>query len=615
MCRVFSYDGIHDPAILAINGASAAMAISDVPCAGPIGAVRVGLVGDRLVINPSDSDMVTSKLNIIVACSDDRIVMAEGQGAEVEEARFCEAVQMGLTSVQPIIAAIQQFSKECGVAKRCFDPFLPPEYVEKHMSTFSDQIIAVLLNVAHSKTSRDDNLFGILDVAKEQLLASHEYTNTRLVQDSFWKLVGHCYGDLVLDRGVRCDGRLVNELRPISCETDIFPTLHGSSLFRRGETAVFSAVTMDTPDKVSKLDLVTRIIEGKQHKNFMLHYDFPPYATNTIGQNIGIQRRREIGHGLLAEKALQSQVPGDFPFTTRVACEVTDSNGSSSMASVCGASLALFDAGVPMTAATAGVACGLVTQSGCHDNDTFPKYKILTDILGFEDAVGNMDFKMAGTRHGITSLQVDVKNMLGIPIDLFEEAVHISKEARHQVLDVMATTQSCPRSTTKPSAPCSVTLQVPGNKRSMVFSTGSNCVKAKLGIENEIYFHDINESTIAVYSYDQATMDRLLPKIKALLENGVDLEFGKPYSFKVAEIRTYGVLLQVTSTCTSLLHVNEMSPEVLQKFNKRTLKVSDEVPEVYYIGKNELTGRQSITQKEAILAEARRKLENTQKKT
>ncbi|NXT34342.1 PNPT1 nucleotidyltransferase, partial [Pelecanoides urinatrix] len=383
LCNLLAVDGVNDPDVLAINGASAALALSDIPWNGPIGAVRVGLVDGETIINPTRKQMSSSALNLVVAgAPQNQVVMLEATAENILQQDFCHAIKVGVKHTQQIIQGIQQLVKERGVVKRTVQKLFvaPEEIVECTKKLAFNKIYAVFTDSSHDKISRDEAINKIRLETEEQLKEKFPGAEPYEIMESFNVVSKDIFRNLVLNEYRRCDGRDLTSLRDIKCEVNMFKMLHGSALFQRGQTqVVLCTVTFDSIESSVKSDLISTAVSGIKDKNFMLHYEFPPYATNEIGKVTGMNRR-ELGHGALAERALKPIIPQDFPFTIRVTSEVLESNGSSSMASACGGSLALMDAGVPVSSAVAGVAIGLITKCSLEKGD-IEDYRLLTDIL------------------------------------------------------------------------------------------------------------------------------------------------------------------------------------------------------------------------------------------
>ncbi|KAG1926198.1 polyribonucleotide nucleotidyltransferase [Pimephales promelas] len=454
LCNILAADGVNDPDVLAINGASAALALSDIPWSGPIGAVRVGLVDGEFLVNPSRSEMNRSSLNLVIAGAPaSQVVMIEAAAENVLQQDFSHAVKLGVKHTQLIVQAIQQMSRELKVSKRSPARLFTAsaEMVDYTRLLTSAKIYAVFTDFTHDKISRDEAINKIRLEAEEQIREKFPQAETFEVVEAFNSVSREIFRNLVLQEYRRCDGRDLTSLRNISCEVDVFKPLHGSALFQRGQTQVLCSVTFDSLESSLKTDVITTALSGVKDKNFMLHYEFPPYATNEIGR-MGGTNRRELGHGALAEKALRPIIPADFPFTIRVTSEVLESNGSSSMASVCGGSLALMDAGVPVSSAVAGVAIGLISRASPEKPSEIQDYRLLTDILGIEDYNGDMDFKMAGSSKGITALQADVK-IPGLPLKIVMEAIQQATVAKREILAIMNKSIAKPRSSRKENGP------------------------------------------------------------------------------------------------------------------------------------------------------------------
>ncbi|KAJ7400557.1 Polyribonucleotide nucleotidyltransferase 1, mitochondrial [Pitangus sulphuratus] len=467
LCNLLAVDGVNDPDILAINGASAALALSDIPWNGPIGAVRVGLVDGETVINPTRKQMSSSALNLVVAgAPQSQVVMLEATAENVLQQDLCHAIKVGVKHTQHVIQGIQQLVKERGVVKRTGQKLFmaPEEIVECARKLASNKIYAVFTDTSHDKISRDEAINKIRLETEEQLKEKFPEAEPYEIMESFNVVSKDIFRNLVLNEYRRCDGRDLTSLRDIKCEVNMFKMLHGSALFQRGQTQVLCTVTFDSLESSVKSDLISTVVRcTKTAENVSLSArfkpqvnplfftpQFPPYATNEIGKVTGMNRR-ELGHGALAERALKPVIPPDFPFTIRVTSEVLESNGSSSMASACGGSLALMDAGVPVSSAVAGVAIGLITKCSQEKGD-IEDYRLLTDILGIEDYFGDMDFKMAGTNKGITALQVDLK-LPGIPIKIVMEAIQQATAAKREILHIMNQTLAKPRPNRKESGP------------------------------------------------------------------------------------------------------------------------------------------------------------------
>ncbi|XP_055484744.1 polyribonucleotide nucleotidyltransferase 1, mitochondrial [Psammomys obesus] len=538
LCNLLAVDGINEPDILAINGASAALSLSDIPWNGPVGAVRIGMIDGECVVNPTRKEMSSSTLNLVVAgAPKSQIVMLEASAENILQQDFCHAIKVGVKHTQQIIQGIEQLVRGIGVAKRTPQKiFTPsPEIVKYTHKLAMEKLYAVFTDYEHDKISRDEAVNKIRLDTEEQLKEKFPEVDQFEIIESFNVVAKEVFRSIVLNEYKRCDGRDLTSLRNISCEVDMFKTLHGSALFQRGQTQVLCTVTFDSLESSIKSDQIITAINGVKDKNFMLHYEFPPYATNEIGKVTGINRR-ELGHGALAEKALCPVIPKDFPFTIRVTSEVLESNGSSSMASACGGSLALMDAGVPISSAVAGVAVGLVTKNNPEKGE-IEDYRLLTDILGIEDYNGDMDFKIAGTNKGITALQADIK-LPGIPIKIVMEAIQQASVAKKEILQIMNKTISKPRISRKENGPVVETVKVPLSKRAKFVGPGGYHLK-KLQAETGVTISQVDEETFSIFAPTPSAMHEARDFITELCRDDQEqqLEFGAVYTATITEIR------------------------------------------------------------------------------
>ncbi len=476
VCNLLSVDGCHDPDVVALNAVSASLASSDIPWGGPVGAVRVGCVDRRkVVVSPTRKEMAESSLNLLVT-GDARghVVMLEAEADNLDRAVFLDAVEAGLESCSIIAKQIRRLFRD--MAKRSSTSSSGTSAEEEKVSELRQEVDllcrqkvrAIFWDDSHDKISRDHATFEVRNAAAEAL-ASKGATYAQ-VNECFGQMCRELVAELVLDEGRRVDGRGTEGLRRINCETGLHSPLHGSALFQRGQTQVLCTVSLDSIESSLKSDAVSVLTGALKEKNFFLHYEFPPYATNEIGRaGGGASGRRELGHGALAEKALRAAIPKDYPFAIRLTSEVLESNGSSSMASVCGGTLALLDAGVPLAHNVAGVAVGLVSRRREGEEETMD-YQPLLDILGLEDFLGDMDFKMAGTKEGITALQTDVK-LPGIPLAVVREATNLGGKGLQVILKIMSGCRSTPR-TDNANLPMTEVLDVPRHKRGKFVGPG-----------------------------------------------------------------------------------------------------------------------------------------------
>ncbi|KAF6105556.1 polyribonucleotide nucleotidyltransferase 1 [Phyllostomus discolor] len=458
-----------------------------------------------------------------------------------------------------------------------------------------ERLYAVFTDYKHDKISRDEAVNKIRLDTEEQLREKFPEVDSYEIIESFNVVAKDVFRSIILNEYKRCDGRDLTSLRNISCEIDIFKILHGSALFQRGQTQVLCTVTFDSLESSIKSDRIITAINGIKDKNFMLHYEFPPYATNEIGKVTGVNRR-ELGHGALAEKALYPVIPKDFPFTIRVTSEVLESNGSSSMASACCGSLALMDAGVPISSAVAGVAIGLVTKNN-PDKDEIEDYRLLTDILGIEDYNGDMDFKIAGTNKGITALQADIK-LPGIPLKIVMEAIQQASVAKKEILQIMNKIISKPRASRKENGPVVETVQVPLSKRAKFVGPGGYNLK-KLQAETGVTISQVDEETFSVFAPTPSAMHEAKDFITEICKDDQEqqLEFGAVYTATITEIRDIGVMVKLYPNMTPvLLHNSQLDQRKIQHPTALGLEVGQTI-QVKYFGRDPADGRMRLSRK------------------
>ncbi|XP_030777562.1 polyribonucleotide nucleotidyltransferase 1, mitochondrial isoform X2 [Rhinopithecus roxellana] len=589
LCNLLAVDGVNEPDVLAINGASVALSLSDIPWNGPVGAVRIGMIDGEYVVNPTRKEMSSSTLNLVVAgAPKSQIVMLEASAENILQQDFCHAIKVGVKYTQQIIQGIQQLVKEIGVTKRTPQKlFTPSPEIVKHTHKLAmERLYAVFTDYEHEKVSRDEAVNKIRLDTEEQLKEKFPEADPYEIIESFNVVAKEVFRSIILNEYKRCDGRDLTSLRNISCEVDTFKTLHGSALFQRGQTQVLCTVTFDSLESSIKSDQVITAINGIKDKNFMLHYEFPPYATNEIGKLTGLNRR-EIGHGALAEKALYPVIPKDFPFTIRVTSEILESNGSSSMASACGGSLALMDS---------GVAIGLVTRTDPEKGE-IEDYRLLTDILGIEDYNGDMDFKIAGTNKGITALQADIK-LPGIPIKIVMEAIQQASVAKKEILQIMNKTISKPRASRKENGPVVETVQVPLSKRAKFVGPGGYNLK-KLQAETGVTISQVDEETFSVFAPTPSAMHEARDFITEICKDDQEqqLEFGAVYTATITEIRDTGVMVKLYPNMTAvLLHNTQLDQRKIKHPTALGLEVGQEI-QVKYFGRDPADGRMRLSRK------------------
>ncbi|XP_072525922.1 polyribonucleotide nucleotidyltransferase 1, mitochondrial [Salminus brasiliensis] len=599
LCNILAVDGVNHPDVLAINGASAALALSDIPWNGPVGAVRIGLIDGQFIVNPTRKEMSSSTLNLVVAgapCS--QVVMMEAAAENVLQQDLCHAVKLGVKHTQQIIHAIQQLAREQKVVKRTPSSVFiaPAEMVEYARKLASEKVYAVFTNFTHDKVSRDEAINKIRLDTEEKIKVMFPQAEPYEVIESFDIVSKEVFRNLVLNEYKRCDGRDLVSLRNISCEVDVFKPLHGSALFQRGQTQVLCTVTFDSLESSIKPDVITTALSGIKDKNFMLHYEFPPYATNEIGK-MGGMNRRELGHGALAEKALRPVIPKDFPFTIRVTSEVLESNGSSSMASACGGSLALMDAGVPISSPVAGVAIGLISRPSPEKYGEIQDYRLLTDILGIEDYIGDMDFKMAGTNKGITALQADVK-IPGLPLKLVMEAIQHATVAKREILAIMNKTISKPRASPKENGPLVENVRVPVSRRAQFVGPGGHNLR-RLQARTGVTISQVDEETFSVFAPTPNAMNEAQELITEICKDDQDqqLEFGAIYTATITEIRDVGVMVKLYPNMSPvLLHNSQLDHKRIQHPSALGLEVGQQI-QVKYFGRDPTDGRMRLSRK------------------
>ncbi len=536
--------------MLAINAASAALMISDVPWGGPVGAVRIAYVDGQLIANPSLQEMSESTLDLRVAGTKEAILMVEAGASEVTEDLMAEALQLAHASIQDVIAVQERMAREIGKPKREVDVALnDTDLIERVKAAIKDRITN-LLNQPYAKA----NLYGGIDqiktdYLKETLGEEPDPAELSRYGKAFDEAQRIIVRDRILYEGRRPDNRKVYEVRDISVETDISPRAHGSGLFTRGETQVLTLATLGTPKEAQELDN----LNGMDSKRYMHHYNFPPYATGET-KRVGGQSRREIGHGALAERALEPVLPNekDFPYTIRLVSEVLESNGSSSMASVCGSSLALMDSGVPISAAVSGVAMGLIMQGD--------RYVILTDILGTEDHLGDMDFKVAGTRNGITALQMDIK-IAGITPEIMAEALNRAKDARFYILEQMNKVIAQPRPELKAHVPRIETIMVPIDKIGAIIGPSGKNIRA-LQEETNTKIDIDDDGTVYIAAVDGEGFNEARERILALTETPV---IGRIYTGKCVRVADFGAFIEILPGVDGLVHISQLSTERIEK--------------------------------------------------
>jgi len=564
IATVLSADSENNPDILAMIGASAALEISDIPFYGPIAGTRVGRINGQLVINPSFESIKESDLEIIVAGSEDAVVMVEGGANILPEDAVLEAIMFGHRGTQEVIALQKELRKRVGKTKLV----VPEESIDSDLAAQVEQRAADRMRAAlaiAAKQERNNTLHDVVTETIESLLPEHEEKKgqIRSILDSIEKRI---IREQITGARKRIDGRSFTDIRPISCEVEVLPRTHGSALFTRGETQALVSTTLGTAADEQRIDALT----GETKKSFMLHYNFPPFSVGEA-RPLRSPSRRDIGHGALAERAIAKVLPRaeDFPYTIRIVSEILESNGSSSMATVCGSALSLMDAGVPITMPVAGIAMGLIKEG----ND----FIILSDILGDEDHIGDMDFKVAGTRAGITAIQMDIK-ITGLTQDILSSALNQAREGRLYILDIMQKTLKEPRPALSARAPKIITMQVrPDKVRDVIGPGGKNIrnIIAQTGAKIDVE----DDGKINIASADSASLEKAMAMIKELVQ---DAEIGQVYLGKVRKIMDFGAFVEILPGLDGLVHISQLDDthvknvrDVLNEGDEVLVKVLD----------------------------------------
>ena len=565
---LLSADGENDSDILSINGASAALMISDLPFAGPIGAVRVGRVGGEFVANPTHEQMESSDLDLVYVGNESNMVMFEGAADEIAEADFLEALKFGQDSIAPLVAAQKELCAAVGKAKREFTPrVVEPDVQEEAESIISDRITDALL--IQAKLEREAACNALKDEMAEKLIEKFGDENITgfIVGEAFYSIQKAAVRKLVLDDGKRLDGRGFDDMRQLTSEAGMIPRTHGSGLFARGETQGLSLVTLGTTDDTQSYDAYTG---GPNEKRFMLHYNFPHFSVGETGRIMG-PGRREIGHGALAERSIAPVIPNieDFPYAVRITAEIMESNGSTSMAAVCSGTLALLDAGVPLKRSVAGISIGLCTRT--NDNKEIEAYKLLTDIIGWEDAFCDMDCKIAGTDQGITGFQLDLK-LHGIPQSIMEEAIAKAKTARTEILANMGGCLAKEREEMSPYAPRIVTIPIDPSKIGELIGPGGKNIK-RIVEESGCEINIEDDGRVLVYSMSAEGLQVAKDCIEGIT---AEVEVGKLYRGKVVSIKDFGCFVEVLPGKDGLVHISELANFRVKK-TEDIVKDGDEI--------------------------------------
>ncbi len=584
---VYSADKENDPDVLGINGASCALALSDIPFHGPVGAVRIGMIDGEFVVNPTYAERAVSAINIMVVGTSDGIVMVESGAKEVSEENVLGAIEYAHTEIKKICAAIEELVKLAGKTKREVKPVeLDGEYMAAMTAKVGERLADALNTQKYPKFESYAMAKAIKDELKKELPEGDPHAGKKLSK-YFELLRENIFRDQVLNGRIRPDHRAFDKIRDVTVEIGVLPRVHGSALFTRGETQALVAATLGTTDDAQRMESY----EGEQKRKFMLHYNFPPFSVGEVGRMTGVGRR-EIGHGALAWRAIEAVLPAeeDSPYTLRVVSDILESNGSSSMATVCGASLALMAAGIPLKGAVAGVAMGLVKEGD--------KYAVLTDIAGAEDHYGDMDFKVAGTRKGITALQMDIK-IMGITPQIMREALEQARRGRLELLDTMDATIASASQEKSAFAPRIHTMMIPTDKIRDLIGPGGKVIRGIIDATGVKI--DVDDSgRVNVASSDADGLSRAIQMISDLTATP---EIGKTYLGKVVRIAEFGAFVEIFPGTDGLLHVSEIAEH-------RVKEVKDELREGDQILVKVLAieGSRIKLSRKAVLREQREKL-------
>jgi polyribonucleotide nucleotidyltransferase len=586
IAMVLSADPQHDPGVLAIIGAGAALAISDIPFGHVLGGVRVGLMNGSYHANPSYDETKDAKLSIIVAGTEQGIVMVEAGANEASEAEVVEAIEFGHDCCKKIVAGIRELMRVAGKGKREFTPAAMNQDV---MNRISNSIRHDLSDALNTEKYTKLESYSRIDEAKQKTLALFdEELEQAQASKAFDALKERIFRDEMLKERRRPDGRAFDQIRPITCEVGVLPRTHGSAIFTRGETQALVTTTLGTKDDEQRIELFD---PTETSKRFMLHYNFPPFSVGEVGFMRG-PGRREIGHGALAERALGPMIPDEksFPYTLRVVSDILESNGSSSMASVCGGTMSLMDAGVPLAKPVAGIAMGLVMEGDA--------YAVLTDIAGAEDHYGDMDFKVAGTKDGITALQMDIK-VQNITTKIMAEALEQARRGRLEILEKMNAAISVPRPQLSQYAPRIYTTKIPTDKIRELIGPGGKVIKGiidQTGVKIDVQ----DDGTVNIFASDGNSANRALQMVSDI---AAVAEVGKTYLGKVVRLADFGAFVEIFPGTDGLLHISEISESRIKNVRDE-LKEGDQI----LVKVLALEGNKIKLSRKAILKEQREKL-------
>ena len=564
---VLSADGENDPDILSIVGASAALVVSDIPWEGPLGAVRIGRIGGKFVVNPTHLQMTESDLDLIYVGNTNDVVMFEGSAEEISEADFNAALEFGQQCCEPLIRAQKELAARGGKRKREITLNVVPEEILAEAKKHSgDRMIPALLTPG--KLAREAAVKAVTDEIGNKLIEKFgpDKVTEFVLKDAFYYIQKEAVRALIMEQNKRLDGRTLDQVRPISAEVGVLPRAHGSAVFSRGETQAMTLTTLGTSEDAQEFDSYTG---GESEKKFILHYNFPNFSVGETGRISG-PGRREIGHGALAERSIEPMLPLDeYPYAVRITSEIMESNGSTSMASVCGGTLALMDAGVPLIRPVGGISVGICTKT--DDKDTISSYKLLTDIIGWEDAFCDMDCKIAGTEKGITGFQLDLK-LKGLPHKIMTEALEKARVARFFVLGEMAKTLAAPRKEMSKYAPRIITVKINPEKIGALIGPGGKNIK-RIVEESGCEINIEDDGTVNIYSVSEEGMTKARQEIEGMT---AEAEIGKIYRGKVVTIKEFGCFVEFLPGKDGLCHISELA-NFRVKQTEDIVKIGDEI--------------------------------------
>ena len=546
---LLSADGQNDPDILALNGASAALSVSDVPFAGPVGAVRVGRVNGEFVANPTHDERAQSDLDLVYVGTENDVIMIEGSAQELPEAEFVKALEFAHGHAREMIRIQKELAAMVGKPKRDVELLeVDQELLDIAYRVAGDRIEQALYT--EGKVARSKAVDTLREEVKAAILEKNPEADPFAISQAFDYVQKKAFRVSILEKGKRVDGRSYADLRPISCEVGVLPRAHGSAIFQRGETQALALATLAPIEEAQMIDAYGG---GEQSKRFILHYNFPPFSVGETGRTGG-PGRREIGHGALAERSLEPVVPNEheFRYAIRISSEIMESNGSTSMASVCGGMLALMDAGVPMKDMVAGISIGLVTEAG--DDGQLKRYELLTDIIGSEDHFGDMDFKLCGTDKGVTGFQLDLK-LPGIRHSIMAEAIQRAREARTKILEIMRGTLDKPRTELSKYAPRIETIKINPEKIGALIGPGGKTIKgivAETGAEINIE----DDGSVHIYATTSESMARAKEIIGGMTR---EIEIGQTYQGRVVTTKEFGAFVEVFPGKDGLVHISELA--------------------------------------------------------